>query len=366
MARRDPYRAFRFRIEIQGLVQGGFRSVGGMERQTDDRALPRGRGQRLRAPAGRPDDLPAAHPEAGPRRDHAVGLAPGRDRRVGHEAGRDHRAARRDRPARRGAGCARAPSPPSGREPISTPCPGRSPPSPSSSCTTGSGASDPLEAPVPARRPHDPAPACAAPSGRARLPPSAADASTRAAARGPGGRPDLGDARAPLHGGPPAGRASRRGRGSARSNGSQPSGRSGGGRRRRAARDRAPPLVPGAPPLGRPLDRLIVRTSVARWSGRHGSDPAARVGRPAAGVAPPDRHRRLATVGSAPRPAAPQLVVAARTGERAPGRPGQADAGEVAGPRRRGGARRRRPAAHPMGHRESRDSAIGRRSAAQR
>ena len=34
MARRDPYRAFRFRIEIQGLVQGGFRSVGGMERQT--------------------------------------------------------------------------------------------------------------------------------------------------------------------------------------------------------------------------------------------------------------------------------------------------------------------------------------------
>ena len=34
MARPDPYRAFRFRIEIQGLVQGGFRSVGGMERQT--------------------------------------------------------------------------------------------------------------------------------------------------------------------------------------------------------------------------------------------------------------------------------------------------------------------------------------------
>lgn len=34
MARRDPYRAFRFRIEIQGLVQGGFRSVGGIERQT--------------------------------------------------------------------------------------------------------------------------------------------------------------------------------------------------------------------------------------------------------------------------------------------------------------------------------------------
>ncbi|TCM35985.1 phage tail protein [Kribbella sp. VKM Ac-2568] len=34
MTRPDPYRAFRFRIEIQGLVQGGFRSVGGIERQT--------------------------------------------------------------------------------------------------------------------------------------------------------------------------------------------------------------------------------------------------------------------------------------------------------------------------------------------
>jgi phage tail-like protein len=34
MPRPDPYRAFRFRIEIQGLVQGGFRSVGGMERTT--------------------------------------------------------------------------------------------------------------------------------------------------------------------------------------------------------------------------------------------------------------------------------------------------------------------------------------------
>lgn len=34
MPRPDPYRAFRFRIEIQGLVQGGFRSVGGLERTT--------------------------------------------------------------------------------------------------------------------------------------------------------------------------------------------------------------------------------------------------------------------------------------------------------------------------------------------
>lgn len=34
MTRPDPYRAFRFRIEIQGLVQGGFRSVGGIERQS--------------------------------------------------------------------------------------------------------------------------------------------------------------------------------------------------------------------------------------------------------------------------------------------------------------------------------------------
>lgn len=34
MTRPDPYRAFRFRIEIQGLVQGGFRTVGGIARQT--------------------------------------------------------------------------------------------------------------------------------------------------------------------------------------------------------------------------------------------------------------------------------------------------------------------------------------------
>jgi phage tail-like protein len=34
VARPDPYRAFRFLIEIQGLVQGGFRTVSGIERQT--------------------------------------------------------------------------------------------------------------------------------------------------------------------------------------------------------------------------------------------------------------------------------------------------------------------------------------------
>ena len=164
----------------------------------------------------------------------------------------------------------------------------------------------PLEAPVPARRPHDPAPACAAPSGRARLPPSAADAPTRAATRGPGGGPDLGDARAPLHGGPPTGRAGGRGRGSARSNGSQPSGRSGGGRRRRAARDRAPPLVPGAPPLGRSLDQLIVRTGVARWSGRQAATPP--LARPAGRRRRSARSPPTPPPRSAPRPAAPQLV----------------------------------------------------------
>ena len=34
MARPDPYRAFRFQVEIDGLVAGGFRSVSGLERQT--------------------------------------------------------------------------------------------------------------------------------------------------------------------------------------------------------------------------------------------------------------------------------------------------------------------------------------------
>jgi hypothetical protein len=92
----------------------------------------------------------------------------------------------------------------------------------------------------------------------------------------------------------------------------------------------------GAPPLGRSLDRVIVCTSVARWSGRQAATPPlALAGRPQTSL------RLIATdashLGSAPRPAAPQLVVAARTGKGAPGWPGQADAGEIASPRRRGG-----------------------------
>ena len=91
-----------------------------------------------------------------------------------------------------------------------------------------------------------------------------------------------------------------------------------------------------APPLGRSLDRVIVCKIVARWSARQAATPPlAPAGRPQMSLRP------IATdashLGSAPRPAAPQLVVAARTGEGAPGRPGQADAGEVASPRRRGG-----------------------------
>ena len=35
MARPDPYRAFRFLVEIDGTEQGGFESVGGLERQTE-------------------------------------------------------------------------------------------------------------------------------------------------------------------------------------------------------------------------------------------------------------------------------------------------------------------------------------------
>ena len=34
MARPDPYRSFRFRIEVQGTQLGGFQSVGGLERDT--------------------------------------------------------------------------------------------------------------------------------------------------------------------------------------------------------------------------------------------------------------------------------------------------------------------------------------------
>jgi phage tail-like protein len=35
MARRDPYRAFRFVVEFDGTVTGGFQSVGGVERRTE-------------------------------------------------------------------------------------------------------------------------------------------------------------------------------------------------------------------------------------------------------------------------------------------------------------------------------------------
>ncbi len=33
MQRPDPYRAFRFRVEIDGAIEGGFQSVAGIERQ---------------------------------------------------------------------------------------------------------------------------------------------------------------------------------------------------------------------------------------------------------------------------------------------------------------------------------------------
>ena len=93
----------------------------------------------------------------------------------------------------------------------------------------------------------------------------------------------------------------------------------------------------GAPPLARSLDRVIVCTSVGALVRPAGSDPAG-------SRRPAGRRRRSAR--SPPTPPSsvprrdqrrPQLLVAARTGEGAPGRPGQADAGEVAGPRRRGG-----------------------------
>ena len=34
MARPDPFRVFRFLVEIDGIEQGGFQSVGGLERET--------------------------------------------------------------------------------------------------------------------------------------------------------------------------------------------------------------------------------------------------------------------------------------------------------------------------------------------
>ena len=107
----------------------------------------------------------------------------------------------------------------------------------------------------------------------------------------------------------------------------------------------APPLAS----IARPGDRAHERRALVRPAG---SDPAAR-GRPVG------RRRRSArspptppTLGSAPRPAAPQLVVRGDApAKRGSGPAGsERDAGEVAGPvAARARARRRRPAAHPMG-----------------
>jgi hypothetical protein len=94
-------------------------------------------------------------------------------------------------------------------------------------------------------------------------------------------------------------------------------------------------LSRGAPPLGRHTDRLVVRTRVApRFARRAATRQPASGGVPqvwvraiVAGPVPP---------GSVSWPAAPRVVAPARSGERAPSRPGRAEAGEVAGPRRRG------------------------------
>jgi hypothetical protein len=92
----------------------------------------------------------------------------------------------------------------------------------------------------------------------------------------------------------------------------------------------------GAPPFRRSLHRVIVSTNVARWAARQAATlPLASAGQAQASLRP------IATdashAGSLPRPAAPQLVVAARTDEGATGRLGRADAREVASRRRRGG-----------------------------
>ena len=42
MRRPDPYRAFRFRVEIDGLQQGGFQSVTGLDRETQIEAYREG------------------------------------------------------------------------------------------------------------------------------------------------------------------------------------------------------------------------------------------------------------------------------------------------------------------------------------
>ena len=82
MARPDPYRAFRF-VDRVRRHRGGRLPVGRRARARDQgRALPRRRGQRLRAPARRQDDLSGAGAEARSRRPRAVGLAPGRHRRA--------------------------------------------------------------------------------------------------------------------------------------------------------------------------------------------------------------------------------------------------------------------------------------------
>jgi hypothetical protein len=85
-----------------------------------------------------------------------------------------------------------------------------------------------------------------------------------------------------------------------------------------------------APPQGQSRDRVIARTNFARWSGRPAATaPLASAGQPQTSLRP------IATVashlGSAPRPLARQLAVAAQTGQGAPGRLGRADVGDVAG-----------------------------------
>lgn len=42
MTRPDPFRAFRFVVEIDGTEQGGFQTVGGLERQTEVEAFREG------------------------------------------------------------------------------------------------------------------------------------------------------------------------------------------------------------------------------------------------------------------------------------------------------------------------------------
>ena len=114
MARRDPYRAFRFRIEIQGPSRAASaRSAAWNARPRSSRTA-RAASTTSSTSSSSRRPIPPLTLKRGlvePR----CGLAPGRDRRGGHEARRTDRAARREPAGRRGAGCARAPSPPSGR-----------------------------------------------------------------------------------------------------------------------------------------------------------------------------------------------------------------------------------------------------------